>query len=178
MKKRISILATVALCITVGSVYATWTYAQEAANALTDVSINKTLESESLVEKGDIELVENKLNLIVDKKSDSYQAKLICDGYIEVTFKPHDLASVTEINLQYEITGDNLEYEGANIFNLPASAVQSNGAVKTWRINCADLGITMGNITLPTYDDYKAFKTAFEAVSLKITFSEVAGATE
>lgn len=177
MKKRISILATVALCITMGSVYATWTYAQKEANGLTDVSINKTLESESLVAKGDVTLIENTLELTVDKKSDSYQAELKFDGYIEIAFAPHGFATVTEINLQYEITGENLLYQGTtNIFNLPA--VQELGTGKTWKIECKDLGITMGDITLPTYDDYTAFKTAFEAVSLKITFSEVTEVAE
>ena len=170
MKKRISILTTAALCVTIGSVYATWTYAQDTANSLEDVEISKTLETAETVAKGDIQLESNTLELIVDKADDSYQAVLTIEGELIVKYVPHELATEDNIKLQFEITGSGLEYKGEPIFVLPD--VQELAENNTWTINSSNLGIEMGNITLGTYAEYEAFKTAFSAATLTITFSE------
>ena len=173
MKKRVSIFATLALCVTVGGVYATWTYAQNAANSLDNVSVTKQLTTAEVVEKGDIVTVgENTLTLTVDKAEDSYDAVLTITGQLQVAFQPHELSSETEINLQYTISGTNLEYDGTPIFVLPTEA-QLLGEDNTWTLNSDNLAVTMGAITLPTYDDYLAFEEAFSSVTLTITFSEV-----
>ena len=172
MKKRISILTTAALCVTIGSVYATWTYAQDTANSLEDVEISKTLETAETIAKGDIQLESNTLELIVDKADDSYQAVLTIEGELIVKYVPHELATEDNIKLQFEITGSGLEYNGEAIFVLPATAT-ALGENNTWTINSSNLGIEMGNITLGTYAEYEAFKTAFNTATLTITFSEV-----
>ena len=174
MKKRISILTTVALFVTMGTVYATWTYAQEEANSLMDVAIGTTLESEDCVAKGDIKLTSNDLVLTVDKKDDSYFATLKWAGSIEVSFTPNELSSDTEIALQFTISGTNLDYNGVDIFKLPTEA-KLLGTGSSWTIDGEDLGITMGAIELPTYADYLDFKDDFEKVSLTITFTEATG---
>lgn len=172
MKKRISILTTAALCVTIGSVYATWTYAQDTANSLEDVEISKTLETAETVAKGDIQLESNTLELIVDKADDSYQAVLTIEGALIVKYVPHELATEDNINLQFEITGSGLEYNGEAIFVLPTTAT-TLGEDNTWTIDSTNLGITMGNITLNTYAEYEAFQTVFDEATLTITFSEV-----
>lgn len=172
MKKRISIFTTAALCITVGSVYATWTYAQNAANSLENISIGKTLETAETVEKGDIVLINNTLNLIVDKATDSYKAVLTVEGSLTVAFEPHELATSDTIALEFVISGTNLKYNELDIFVLPQEAIALNKN-NTWTIDGSNLGITMGNIELPTYADYEEFKTAFDALELTITFSEI-----
>ncbi len=177
MKKRVSIFATLALCVTLGSVYAAWTYAQNEANSLDNVSLGTKLATAETVEKGDIVVVgENTLTLTVDKAEDSYEAKLKVSGELKVAFDPHELSTETEIDLQYTISGANLEYKGTPIFVLPTEA-QSLGEGNTWTINENNLEIDMGAITLPTYDDYLAFEEAFNSVSLTITFSEVPAQT-
>ncbi len=172
MKKRVSIFATLALCVTIGSVYAAWTYAQNEANSLDNVSIKKQLTTAETVEKGDIVVVgENTLTLTVDKAEDSYDAVLTITGQLQVAFEPHELSAETEISLQYTISGTNLEYNGTPIFVLPTEA-QSLGEGNTWTIDSSNLAVSMGDITLPTYDDYLAFEEAFDSVTLTITFSE------
>ena len=170
MKKRISILTTAALCVTIGSVYATWTYAQNTANSLEDVQISKTLETAETIAKGDIVLEKNTLELIVDKAADSYKAVLTINGELVVKYVPDELATEDKIELQFEITGTGLEYNTKAIFVLPD--VQELAENNTWTIDSSNLGIEMGDITLNTYAEYEAFKTAFDAASLTITFSE------
>ena len=172
MKKRISIFATVALCVTMGSVYATWTYAQNEANGAED-TISKTLITEDLVAKGNIVVGNNNLELTVDKATDSYKAVLSITGALEVSFEKHDLSTEDKIALQFEISATNLEYNQTPIFVLPVQAVSLGEKNNTWTIDSTNLGITMGNIELPTYADYEAFETAFDACTLTITFSEV-----
>ena len=172
MKKRISIFATVALCVTMGSVYATWTYAQNEANGAED-TISKTLIAENLVAKGNIVVDENNLKLIVDKHADSYKAVLSIEGELKVSFEKDAFSTEDKIALQFEISATNLEYNQTRIFVLPKQAVSLGEKNNTWTIDSTNLGITMGNIELPTYADYEAFETAFDACTLTITFSEV-----
>lgn len=180
MKKKISIFATLALCATIGGVYATWTYAQNAAKSATYTinTNNKTLADAGFVEKGTIE-VKNNLQLTVDKKADSYDAVLSIDGALNVTFKPDELSTEDTIVLQYQVTAENNLYNGeTQIFKLPEQAIVLNNGNKAdeWTITAEDLAsqIDIGDdITLPKYADYEAFKTAFDACTLTITFSEV-----
>lgn len=174
MKKKISIFATLALCATIGGVYATWTYAQNAAKEATYIidTNNKTLETAEIIEKGTIAVTDNSLQLTVDKDADSYKAVLSITGALNVTFTPHDLSTEDTIVLQYQVTATNLKYKETDIFVLPTQATNL-GEGNTWTIKAEDLGIKMGAIKLSTYEEYKAFETAFEACTLTITFSEV-----
>ena len=173
MKKKISIFATLALCATIGGVYATWTYAQNAANeAEYTISTNKTLVTAESVAKGDIIVSDNNLQLTVDKDANSYNAVLSITGDLNVKFEPHDLSTQDKIVLQFEVSATNLKYKETDIFVLPTQATNL-GEGNTWTIDSNNLGIEMGAIELPTYADYEAFKTAFDACTLTITFSEV-----
>ena len=172
MKKKISILATAALCVTMGTVYATWTYAQNAANSLDDVAISKQLGTAETIAKGDIVEVSNNLTLSVDKAADdNYKALLSITGSLVVKFEPDALATEDTIALQFEITGNVGTYNDNAIFVLPATL--SIGENSTWTIDGTNLGITMNDISLGTYDEYQVFAEAFDEVSLTITFSEV-----
>ena len=105
MKKKISIFATLALCATIGGVYATWTYARNAANeAEYTISTNKTLVTAESVAKGDIIVSDNNLQLTVDKAEKSYDAVLSITGYLSVAFDKHDLSTEDTIVLQYQLT--------------------------------------------------------------------------
>ena len=173
MKKKISIFATLALCATIGGVYATWTYAQNAANeAEYTISTNKTLETEAIIAKGDIIVSDNNLQLTVDKKANSYDAVLSITGYLSVAFDKHELSTEDTIVLQYQVTAENNLYDGDQIFEFPTQAIVL-GSANTWTIDATNLQIDIGAINLPTYADYEAFRTAFEACTLTITFSEV-----
>lgn len=173
MKKKISIFATLALCATIGGVYATWTYAQNAAKeAEYTISTNKTLVTAESVAKGNIIVSDNNLQLTVDKADESYDAVLSIGGYLNVKFEPDALSTEDTIELQYQVTATNLKYKETDIFVLPTQAINL-GKGNTWTIDSNNLGIAIGAITLPTYEEYKAFETAFEACTLTITFSEV-----
>lgn len=173
MKKRISILTTAALCVTMGTVYATWTYAQKAANSLENVAVSKSLGTAETIAKGNIVEVSNNLTLSVDKAADdNYKAALSITGSLVVKFEPDELATEDTIALQFEITGNAGTYNEETIFVLPATV--SLGENSTWTIDSSNLGITMNdNISLETYEEYQVFAEAFDDVSLTITFSEV-----
>lgn len=178
MKKKISIFATLALCATIGGVYATWTYAQNAAKEATYIidTNNKTLADAGFVEKGTL-TVDNSLQLTVDKAENSYDAVLSITGELNVTFDKHDLSTEDTIVLQYQVTATNLKYNETDIFVLPTQAIVLNNGNKanTWTIKAENLAseIKMGAINLSTYAEYEAFTEAFDACTLTITFSEV-----
>ena len=184
MKKKISIFATLALCATIGGVYATWTYAQNAAREAKYIidTNNKTLADAGFVEKGTL-TVDNSLQLTVDKDADSYKAVLSITGDLIVEFEPDPLSSDQdkEIKLQYQVTAENNLYNGNQIFEFPTQAIVLNKGEKAsaWTIDATNLQIDIrDDINLPTYDEYKAFRTAFEACTLTITFSEVTKLTD
>lgn len=181
MKKGLTLFGTMALCVTIGGVYATWTYAQSTATSLEDQEISTTITVGSKVSKGDIVLDTNTLELIVSNDGD-YNTKLTLQGALTVHFAPTQNAEVknapSTINVQYQLTASNgwtfKDGDAAEqaIFNVPTAAVEL-GESNTWTIEASSLGITMPAFNLGTYEEYEAFKAALESGSLTITFSEV-----
>ena len=190
MKKKLGLLAGLALCVTVGGVYATWTYAEGGATnselKTVDISITAATNTNS---KGTIDIVSSNLTLVIENDG-NYNAVLKPQGEIEVKFTPAVGASVTDINVTYAlaITSNwfyDLDQDGVKdddetlVFTLPTAAAptQTISSTVTWKIEAADLGISLAeagkNISLPTYADYMYFKnTTLSQGTINIVFRE------
>lgn len=101
--KKLSLLVALILCVTIGGVYATWTYAGEK---VTDAKYESVIRLTDAVESGayGTYTVESNLKLFIDQSAvGDYSAKLVFsknnaednrDIFLKVTFKPNtDLAT-------------------------------------------------------------------------------------
>ena len=172
MKGKMALIATLCTAVTIGGVYATWTFAQKnAASANTTVNVAMTgLTGET--EKGTLSVMvmgANGFTLAVDDSNSDHIADIKKEGVVTVTFTPAASASedvkTNGIDVQCVIsyapyTGGpaNLEawtYADTQIFEIDndedapillnkAAAVRDlETGVFTWTIPAADIGIDL-----------------------------------
>ena len=97
MKKRLSVLASLALCVTVGGVYATWIYAtQEVPTAYATMGVTLTGTSQG-GQAGTLTIAGTNVDLTIDDvatDTELHKATLVYDttGYFTITFTPNDNA--------------------------------------------------------------------------------------
>lgn len=94
MKKRLSVLASLALCVTVGGVYATWIYAtQEVPTAYATMGVTLTGTSQG-GQAGTLTIAGTNVDLTIDDLAGDnklHKAELVFDkdGYFTITFTPN-----------------------------------------------------------------------------------------
>lgn len=101
MKGKITIAAALATIVTIGGVYATWSFAEKDADAATTTA-NIAMTGTEAVQTGKGTLsvkvmdIENSLMLAVDDSDNNHKPELVKKGNVEVTFTPANNAP-TEI---------------------------------------------------------------------------------
>ncbi len=179
--KKISILIVLAMVLTIGGVYATWNYAQGNVDSV-ELSPVVTL-TDKVVDtaKGEIAVDMSGLTISIDDTNNDYDAELVMDGAINVTFTADNLApaevKANGIKLQYTLTVTTpWEFGGVQVFTVDADPIAMNGGAATFTatITADELmdAITLGDISLPTVDDYDAFAQVLKQGSITITVSE------
>lgn len=95
MKKKLSMLAAMALCVTVGGVYATWIYATDAVpTAYATMGVTMTGTSAG-GKAGELKIEGKDVDLEIDDNADDayvHKATLVAknlDGYFTITFTPN-----------------------------------------------------------------------------------------
>lgn len=116
---KMSLIIALALCITIGGVYATWSYVNHTFNTAADdvakqvtIGITAADGTPSDLKRGEIRIEEGYTSAVIDQKgTGDYHAKLVWTGTpFMVSFVPNDTASNdgTEapdaINVKYTIT--------------------------------------------------------------------------
>ena len=97
--KKLSILIALMLCITIGGVYATWSYAgtNDIADQLVEAKV--TIANIEYKEANGVYTIDSNLVLTVDQANEKHEAKLVYgsnnseDPYIKITFTAADYAS-------------------------------------------------------------------------------------
>lgn len=179
--KKISILIVLAMVLTIGGVYATWNYAQGNVDSV-DLSPVVSL-TDKVVDtpKGTIAVDMSGLSIAIDDANNDYDAELVMDGEVTVTFTANELApadvQANGIKLQYTLTVTTpWEYKGTQVFTVEADPIAINGGAATFTatITADELMdvITLGDISLPTVSDYDAFALILEQGEITITVSE------
>ena len=92
--KKLSVLIALMLCVTIGGVYATWTYAgtNDIADAYAEAKV--TIADAELTGANGTYKVESNLVLTVDQKNDDHEAELVFASnnsdpiFLKVTFTP------------------------------------------------------------------------------------------
>lgn len=201
--KKLSVLITILLIVTMGGVYATWSYAEaNAAESHQHMSIN--LESATTTQaEGVIHSVINTMNVLIDDTDDDYTAEITVTGKMGFVFVPNAGASddVVENGIamqwQLEQTNPGVQHGGDNIFTISQANPTTLNSTKITDGNKTDFGVDLSTyiggfyvevdatavsavlsieLELPTYEDYTTFKgeLATTAGKLGITISKVA----
>ena len=179
--KKISSLIALAMILTIGGVYATWNYAQGDIESV-DVNPTVTL-TEKVVDTpmGTIAVDMSGVEIFIDDTNNDYDAELVIDGDIEITFTANELApadvKANGIAMQYTVSVTTpWEFKGTQIFTVSGNALDVNDgdATFTATISAAELmnAITLGDISLPTVADYDAFESALANGEITITVGE------
>ncbi len=198
--KKLGVVAALALCVTVGGVYATWNYANkdvESASAIYKVSL-AGLGTET--QKGSLEVVGSAHNLKIDDGG-NYKATLTCDpsGKFTVTFTAKTAAdgvsadviangihlkwyvdcvvnsSVTDQNGDGKVDYNDLQYQGVPIYSIDSEAeiIDRSTAVKSGNTFTYEIPVSevMAKITLGDFTlDERSEYDAFEDVLELCTF--------
>lgn len=195
--KKFSLIAAMALCVTIGGVYATWNYAQGSVETAQDFIRPTMTEAITDGTKGKIAINFNGITAKIDDANNDHQAELtwiVPDGgknYIEVTFTPSvgvdEAVSNNGIKMSYTISvTDNWTYEDKQILTVETGTVQGQeisytagsgvtGPTKSFKIYVSDLKdlIKLGTFSLPTHQDYLDFQTALNRGNIRFAVSEV-----
>ena len=125
--KKLSLLVALALLVTIGGVYATWTYAGNiATGSHMHMSVNMATATES-TPKGTITNVINSMDVKIDDENNDYVAEAVFSGKMGFVFTPGKGAAEDVINngiaMQFQVEQHTpLKYEGNNIFIIKKTA--------------------------------------------------------
>lgn len=196
-KKKVSILAALALCVTIGGVYATWTYTSDSA---TIDSQHKHVAqdiagSTSTGAAGTLKVETAGLKFVIDQADSNHHAKLVWSNTVEsipVTFMPSANASADiKTNgiavMYYFETSGTWDFGGAvgedNVYAIPTTKykvamtkvddVDGDGIADFQGTIPKDVftqSITLKNtLVLDTQSDYEAFKAALDGIKVGVT---------
>ena len=182
MKKRVGLLAMLALCVTIGGVYATWNYADTTGYVDREtVSIGLTPIGSVSDEK--LEITNNSLKYLIDDTDGNHIGDtVVATGEITVTYfaaaNNYETVNVycnVEVDGQYFATQLDLN-ELTETFALTGQQKEH-----TWTLSAADMEIVLGNtmVNLPTKADYDAFTISGNQIRIEFTTSpKTAAATD
>ena len=187
--KKLSLLVAMILCVTIGGVYATWTYTK-STNVMDDtvhMSLNLTKATND-ASYGTYEVDTSSLAMVIDpKEGTTHTTALYITGDIVITFTPGTYAptevktSAIPTTFQFTLTNPNWEYEGQKIITLAhqdAETVKWSGpdenGVFTFVISAKELAkhIILTEFVLDTFAKYEAFNLALGQGQISITVSD------
>lgn len=134
MMKKFGLLVALALIVTVGGVYATWTYASNDKVTAAETELSLSLASYTLV-GGGLDVVDGTgVSLVIDDTDNNHVAQLLTSGTMIVLFDPAENVTdrnIEELEFTVTITQEAknttvgiVKYNNKDIFN-----VQSEGKI-------------------------------------------------
>ena len=191
--RKLSFLIALCTLLTVGGVYATWTYTQNTDVA--DESIGMSMNLTGVAYSGSygtFNIDTSSLKLTIDPKpGTTHITSLLAEGEIVITFTPNSVApenvkeNGVDATFAFSLSNSNWQYddgEGArNIVTLAHDGTEdidwgtpdSNG-VFTYTISAAEFlnHIQLGEFLLDTKAEYDAFSIALQQGQIVITVSD------
>lgn len=194
--KKLSLLIALALCITIGGVYATWTYIQnENVLSVTQAGVINLTEATSAGNYGTYKVDVTKAAMMVDPKDGtSHITSLVVGGDITLTFIPNVNApqdiknNAVASTYQLSMTNATWTPEGQSATNIIAQLdtelhtitwVSDGNGGFTYTIPAATLlsYINLTEFTLDTMELYTSYQTALANVRISITVADAASGT-
>lgn len=189
MKKKLGLLVAMISCVTIGGVYATWTYTQNTDVA--DETINMTMNLTDVAYSGSYgtyKVDTSSLKLKIDpKEGTTHTTALYVTGDIVITFTPNSVAPQeikkdgVDSTFQFGLTNMNWTYEGQNIVSLAHAEAEEIDwgspdaqGVFTYTISASELQqhITLTEFNLDTKAKYDTFNIALGQGQITITVSD------
>ena len=188
--KKISLLLTLVICVTIGGVYAAWSYAGAAIKQPVDTTVSHGMASITSTEIGDLRIVNNSLLVKVDQADEEYNAYLNVTGQITVQFTPGSGAEPeiydAAIPVYASVYVENAE---SNLYNdAPIYVSTGDKILVTWEkqldgsflatldgeqvVQLFELG---DNFQLKSETEYQAFHALEGKLTLNIKFEHDAG---
>ena len=199
MKTRLlSVILMLALCVTVGGVYASWNYPNEGVTSAFDKT-NIDIEMDGATHVGasgalnaqivsiaDETQVLDKFGFNVKNLNDDYVPVLTADGKISVTYTPAagSLAPTTKAKCTItinqttsaEYSNGILKFKDAYSSNVTADGVNYTLVIEssdldgssTWTVNILDYVELVDNAALDTFAKYTAFNNVRQNTSLSV----------
>ncbi len=180
--KKFSILIALALCVTVGGVYATWNYmtVESAAEQSGAVSMGLT---DRVIETAQGTLavtVHDDAKIFVDQKDDAYHAKLLFEGTVTVTFTSNNPDLTADgVDVIYGISPVSLTFEGTPVFTvseekLPLQLTKTEAGIYSGTIEITELEKLIAiseSLVLDTVEKYDAFAAVIAGATFELVVS-------
>lgn len=194
--KKLSLVMAAAMCLTVGGVYATWSYSEgQAGFAQTNVTVSLEGVDVSTNSKGGIHTTPDSVAVIIDQKAANDYSAVLKWGetndknIVTATYTPADSTADTTIVMEVTITETLGKYGDIDLITLtdylntstPATATKdengndtitfilNNGVATSETTFDLSKCITLGAIQLPNYDAYTAFYNYLGTTQRRIT---------
>ncbi|MBO5206641.1 MAG: hypothetical protein J6K44_04560 [Clostridia bacterium] len=173
--KRLSLIITLALCLTVGGVYATWTYAEGQIQPSSGTASLTIEAAANEGEAGTINVDTNSLSITVENGG-SYNTILSVTGNITVTLTPTPetdpslLPSLLPTSFSWTITlteaAEEATYGGQKILTVTGTTKYGTFENNTATITAADIEelITLTEFTLKNTEEHESYKNVIEAI--------------
>ena len=186
--KKLALLISLILCVTIGGVYATWTYTQNTDVA--DETVNMTMNLTDVAYSGSFgtyKVDTSTLNMKIDpKEGTTHTTALYITGKIVITFTPNSVAPQEIKNngvastFKFGLTNANWTYESKQIVTLKHTVAETidwgtpTDGVFTFIITAEELAghILLTEFSLDTKAKYDAFNTALGQGQITITVSD------
>ena len=196
--KKLSLVMAAAMCVTVGGVYASWSYAEEATVNYNQKGASVSLDvTEPTYAGADlaVTMTTNNIGLTIDGTEKDVEgvmtknvAMLITSGYIDVVFTPADTSDMTSVQLTVSVVvNTHAVYDNAHVFKFADTAVSSftetidveagvASQPQTYTVEYIfqQVGFGLnGDIVVPTPDAHTAFSSAVSAAAITIMIEAV-----
>ncbi len=186
--KKLSLLIALCMLLTIGGVYATWTYTQNTDVADEAVNMNMNLTDVAYSGSyGTYKVDTSSLKLAIDPKAGTtHTTALYIEGNIVVTFTPNSVAPVEikenglDTTYTLSLSNPNWQYNSRNIVTLNHAEAHDIEWVKqadgtfTYTISAADLAghISLAEIVLDTKVAYDAYNAVLGQGAIVISVSD------
>ena len=186
--KKLSLLIALCMLLTIGGVYATWTYTQNTDVADEAVNMNMNLTDVAYSGSyGTYKIDTSSLKLAIDPKAGTtHTTALYIEGNIVVTFTPNSVAPVEikenglDTTYTLSLSNPNWQYDSRNIVTLNHAEAHDIEWVKqadgtfTYTISAADLAghISLAEIVLDTKVAYDAYNAVLGQGAIVISVSD------
>lgn len=187
--RRLSVLVMLIVCVTVGSVYAAWTYKGTTVSAADKTLSHGLTTATTAGDVGLFEIVANNVDISIDQMAEgNYEAQLKITGEVSVHFTPYQNAGVDEDILKngvpavakiYLKNAESNLFEGKQIYVASTEGLDLEWtpegdafhATITAEQIASMLSISDG-IVLDTYAKYQQFHALEENITITLQVSQ------
>ncbi|MBR6694136.1 MAG: hypothetical protein IKL62_04225 [Clostridia bacterium] len=185
--KKISLIMLLALCITIGGVYATWVYSQSDDVAdITGATAVTMTEATFTGTYGTYNVDASGLTMVVDpKEGTTHTTALKIDGDLVIKFTPNTYAPAdvktggVPSTFAFSLSNANWQYEGQNIMTVDTEKhnivwTPDGAGAFTYTIPAADLAnyIRLTEFTLDTKAEYDAYDLVLTNGQIVVSVSD------